>query len=124
MPDVNNEIFGIDELEHSDGTISVKLSINKNSAIFEGHFPVQPVVPGACMLQLVKDVLETALVASLILKKAGSLKFISMIDPVVNTSAYLEISYKTNDAGDITANAKLSANAVVCFKFQGVFRVI
>ncbi|MEP7278535.1 MAG: 3-hydroxyacyl-ACP dehydratase, partial [Bacteroidota bacterium] len=35
------------------------LKINPDHAIFKGHFPGQPVVPGVCMMQIVKELMET-----------------------------------------------------------------
>ena len=121
MTVVNDEIFLVDELQAGDGSIHAKLSINKNSPIFNGHFPGQPVVPGACMVQLVKDVLESVLGTSLLLKKADHFKFISMIVPEGDESVTLDISYKKVEDQIIKATGKISLGASVCFKFQVIF---
>jgi len=120
MTAITNDIFNIDSISHANDTIESILSINSGSTIFDGHFPGQPVVPGACMLQVVKDVLECALSCSLQLKKASNIKFISMIVPSLNDMIQLEISYKLVD-DVINVNAKLVSNDVICFKFQGSF---
>ncbi|MFA6085022.1 hypothetical protein [Mucilaginibacter sp.] len=121
MPEVNSGIFKIEELQHDAGQIMASLSINQNSNIFEGHFPGQPVVPGACMLQLVKDVLEVALHMPVLLQKAANIKFISMITPANNLTANLTISYKITEEGSINVNAKLLTNEVTYFKLQAVY---
>ena len=115
-----NELFEISNLNHNDGKIVAVLKINKDCDIFKGHFPGQPVVPGACMLQIVKDVLQDALNAPIRLKKADHFKFIRMVDPENTPSVNLDITYKLAD-DDINVNAKLSAGQEVCFKFQGSF---
>ncbi|SDS58141.1 3-hydroxyacyl-[acyl-carrier-protein] dehydratase [Mucilaginibacter mallensis] len=120
MTAIANDIFNIDSITHANGAIEAILSINSGSTIFDGHFPGQPVVPGACMLQVVKDVLQSSLGSSLQLKKADNIKFISMIVPSLNDMIQLEISYKTVD-DSINVNAKLVSNDVICFKFQGNF---
>jgi 3-hydroxyacyl-[acyl-carrier-protein] dehydratase len=112
-------IFSIDKLTHDGGSITTILSVNKDSEIFNGHFPGRPVVPGACMLQVVKDVLETALNKTLQLKKAGQLKFISMIDPNEAQAVQLDIAYTFEE--EIKVTAKLTSSGAACFKFQGVF---
>jgi 3-hydroxyacyl-[acyl-carrier-protein] dehydratase len=117
---VVNDIFNIDKLEHLDNSIKATLSIDKNSEIFKSHFPGQPVVPGACMLQVVKDVLEKSLEFPLILKKADNLKFISMIVPGSTDTVQLDIAYKiVNEV--ISLTAKISTGDMVCFKLQGSF---
>lgn len=120
MPAIN-DIFGIHQITHTHGTIKATLGINTQSEIFKGHFPDQPVVPGACMLQIVKDVLESALNNTIRLKKADHLKFISMIVPSLNDMAELDIIYKPIAEGSINVTAKLIASDVICFKFQGNF---
>ncbi|WP_295796926.1 hypothetical protein [Mucilaginibacter sp.] len=115
-----DDLFIVHSLIHTDGIIKADLSINSGSPIFKGHFPGQPVVPGACMLQLVKDVLESALGYSVQLKKAGGLKFIGMIDPAATNAILLEIGYKLI-VDEINVNAKLVDGDRVCFKFQGSF---
>jgi 3-hydroxyacyl-[acyl-carrier-protein] dehydratase len=117
MPSIK-PIFSIAELTHNSGAIMAILGINKNSEIFDGHFPGHPVVPGACMLQVVKDVLETSLGFPLRLK-AGHLKFISMIDPGVIQTIQLEITYARDE--EIKVTAKLICGGAACFKLQGVF---
>ena len=121
MPVKNDALFKISKLEHSDGVISAILDINKDCEIFKGHFPGHPIVPGACMLQIVKEVLEEAMHASLRLKKADHLKFISMIDPGNTLAVQLDIAYKIVEEGDVSVTAKLMSGEVVCFKFQGRF---
>jgi len=112
-------IFTIDKITHADGVIMADLSVNQDSEIFFGHFPGQPVVPGACMLQLVKDVLESALDCTLRLKQAGQLKFISMISPGIEQTIQLCLTYTS--AEDIAVTAKLICGNTDCFKFQGTF---
>ncbi|MEO6849962.1 MAG: hypothetical protein ABI203_06370 [Mucilaginibacter sp.] len=117
-----NDLLIIDTITHDDGVIKASISINTNSAILKGHFTGQPVVPGACMLQTVKEVLESALNKPLLLKKAAQLKFISMIDPGKTKSAELEINYRcTENKIDITG--KLIADGIICFKFQGTYLI-
>ncbi|MCR8561172.1 hypothetical protein KXD93_26170 [Mucilaginibacter sp. BJC16-A38] len=117
MEDANDELFKVDKLAHTDGLIKAELFINPNSAIFKGHFPGQPIVPGACMLQIAKEVIESALGQSLTIQKAGNLKFIGMIDPLVTSSVQLEIAYKFVE-DEVSFTGKLSDGDRVCFKLQ------
>jgi 3-hydroxyacyl-[acyl-carrier-protein] dehydratase len=120
MPSENNDLFRIKSIAHQDGIILAVLSINPGSEILKGHFPGHPVIPGACMLQTLKEVLEAALKTSIILKKADSLKFMRMIDTENTETVLLDIVYKFDGDG-ITTTAKLSTDELMCFKFQGTF---
>jgi len=121
MTVLNNDLFSINEITHEDGVIKALLDINAGSGILKGHFPGQPVVPGACMLQITKEILEKALKTSLRLKKADQLKFLAIIDPADVRTVELYISYKHHEDGNTTATAKLSNADTVYFKLQGSF---
>jgi 3-hydroxyacyl-[acyl-carrier-protein] dehydratase len=121
MTTANNNLFSIHKITHEDGIIRASLGINKNSDILKGHFPGHPIVPGACMLQITKEVLEEALNLSLRLKKADHLKFITMIDPANISNIQLEISCKYPEDETISIIARLSNPDIVYFKLKGSF---
>lgn len=121
MTEINNGIFSIKNLTHSDGNVNAGVVVNENSDILKGHFPGQPVVPGACMLQLVKEVLERSLEHKIQLKKADNIKFMSMIVPGGQNELQLVISYKIGEDGVYAVQASLLSKEATCFKFQGSF---
>src|ERR1700729_119958 len=100
MTGTHDDIFTVKHFTASDGQILANVVVNESSDILNGHFPGQPVVPGACMLQLVKDVLKGAVERKLQLVKADNIKFMSMIVPGGQKELQLVISYKMmeNDA--------------------------
>ena len=101
--------------------IQAILKINPEHAIFGGHFPGQPVVPGVCMMQIVKELLETATSRSLRLHTGLDLKFLSVIDPGKNNTIHTETNYSVLASGDINVTARLFYNETTFFKFKGVF---
>jgi 3-hydroxyacyl-[acyl-carrier-protein] dehydratase len=117
---LNSSVFKISSINSTEGLISAALEIDVNHEIFNGHFPDQPVVPGACMLQLIKDILEQKLDATLQLKIAHNLKFLNLINPQETTALHLQLNYITED-DQLKVNGELMAEDVVYFKFQGVF---
>jgi 3-hydroxyacyl-[acyl-carrier-protein] dehydratase len=122
MPKNDQNLFKINQIVHENSTIKALFDVNFDHEIFGGHFPGQPVLPGACLLQFVKEVLEEILEKSLRLKKAGQLKFISMVVPG-DHELVLELSYKIIEDVEINLTGKLTNAKVVCFKFQGSFIV-
>ena len=81
---LSGDFFIIKTLQTEDNAASALLEFNTGHPIFKGHFPGQPVVPGACLLQIVKEVMQTITGMELQLKKAHQIKFLSIIDPVKN----------------------------------------
>ena len=121
---LKDSLYKIILSEHQDGIITAILELDKEHAIFSGHFPGRPVLPGACMLQMVKEVLETELDIPLRLAKAAQVKFLELTDPRVNNVVELTINYEHSVDKTMNVSAVLAVKAVICFKFQGNFITI
>jgi len=115
-------LFKISSLQHEVNVINAILEIDELNEIFAGHFPDHPVVPGACMLQVVKEVLASALNKPLRLVKADNIKFLSLIEPSSQT-LQLSIAYQLIDS-DIKIISSLMAGEVVCMKLSGIFQEV
>jgi 3-hydroxyacyl-[acyl-carrier-protein] dehydratase len=89
-------VFKILSTEHNESAIVTVLAVDADSDILKGHFPGQPVVPGACMLQTVKEILEDTFNAPLQLIKADNIKFLNMITPDI-TDLSMRISSQLPD---------------------------
>ena len=113
-------VFKILSAEHSESTIVTVLAVDADSDILKGHFPEQPVVPGACMLQTVKEILEDTFSASFRLIKADNIKFLNMITPD-STDLIMRISYQLLD-NDIKVVAELTGETTVFMKLQASFK--
>ena len=118
---LKNTLFKITSLNQQKESIAAILEINKDSEIFRGHFPGQPVLPGACMLQIVKEVLEGALKSPVQLKKADQVKFLAIIDPHINNLLQLKFTYNSTDNKHFDVIAGITSQDTVCFKFKGLF---
>ncbi|MDB5030678.1 hypothetical protein [Mucilaginibacter sp.] len=118
---IKEPLFNIISLNHEENSVNTVLEIHQYNEIFQGHFPDHPVVPGACMLQIVKEVVTKALDKPLRLIKADNIKFLSLVEPGVNHLLQLDIAYQIID-NDIKINANLRAGEVVCMKLQGTFQ--
>ena len=44
--------------EREDGKREIEIELNPGHALYQGHFPGQPVVPGVCTLQMIKESAE------------------------------------------------------------------
>lgn len=102
-----------------DDTVVTRLKWNESHAIFKGHFPGQPVVPGVCMIQLVMEVLETALGNRLQLLRSDNIKFLHFIDPGVHQDVDMQIRFTRPDEKSLSVSASLQKDDLTFFRFQG-----
>lgn len=116
-----NDFYFIDELHTENDQVSIKIRINPAHKIFEGHFPGQPVVPGVCMVQIVKELMEQHLNARLLLHKGNQLKFLQLTVPDENDVIEVSIQFRSEGNAFVTQAAFKKENNFV-FKLQGEFR--
>lgn len=120
---LSGDLYTIQSIQKEENAAKAVLTLNSKHGIFEGHFPGQPVLPGACQLQIVKEILQTILNAEIQLIKAHQIKFLSLIDPNKIGVLQMELKYNTTDSLELNVTASLSNDAVTCFKFNGTFRI-
>ncbi|GGF03853.1 hypothetical protein [Hymenobacter cavernae] len=77
--------------------LRLQVQLNAHHALFAGHFPGQPVVPGVCVLGLVKDVLQQHLAKELLLRTCSNSKFLRPIDPITMPALTLTVGYTQRD---------------------------
>ena len=110
-----NDLYQIQKQELQHESISATVSINRKHKVFEGHFPGQPVLPGVCMLQLVRELTEQGLGKKFSIKNVDNMKFLSVIDPDKNNLIDINITYTTQPDG-LTVSATLFAGELTFFK--------
>ncbi len=70
----------------------VQVELEKDHKIYEGHFPGNPVVPGVCLIQMIREVIEELQGQKLRLMAADETKFLNIVNPL--TSNFLTIEVK------------------------------
>ena len=118
-----NDFFTINDTVKSETEIWAELLINSNHKIFEGHFPNQPVVPGVCMMQMVKEILELLIGKETNLMEAADMKFLAVINPQENNLIHASIKYTVDETGALNVVASLFKDELVHFKFKGQFKI-
>lgn len=81
-----------DKLEN--GSFSANIKLNKDHNIFNGHFPGNPVTPGVCMMQIVKELTEEFTGKKLFLKSASNVKFMAIINPFETPNLTMQLDIK------------------------------
>ena len=118
---LQGNFFNISNLEIIGFDIKADLLINTSHKIFEGHFPGQPVVPGVCMMQMVKEIMEQVMGKKTDLIKAYEMKFLAIIDPRQNNIISATLKYVIEENGNINVVATFFKEERTHFKFKGLF---
>lgn len=118
---LKDDFYSIIQLTDADNTVQATLQLNPAHRIFEGHFPGQPVVPGVCMIQMVKELLEMASGKTLMLNQADSIKFLSVINPVDAILVQAQVQYSEQQNNELQVTASLHCEERICLKLKSVF---
>ncbi|HEY9006247.1 MAG TPA: hydroxymyristoyl-ACP dehydratase [Ohtaekwangia sp.] len=118
-----DNFYSIVKRESAEASASAAIAINASHKILQGHFPGQPVVPGVCMMQIVRELTELFVSKKLKITEGDNLKFLSIIDPRQHNEIDVTVSWKEN-AGIYMVNATLFAGAVTFFKFKGTLQAV
>jgi len=119
------DFYTIIELDNSDKeNIKAIIDLNKDHEIYKGHFPGNPVVPGVCLTQLIKEVMEASENKELSMIYADNIKFMSVVNPEVNNRLQIDLKVKYDlEENLIKVNSVTHFNDQVFYKFKGNFRV-
>lgn len=79
------------------GSFNAKIKLNQDHSIFKGHFPGNPVTPGVCMMQIVKELTEEFTGKKLFLKSASNVKFMAIINPFETPDLDLNLIITASD---------------------------
>ena len=116
-----NDFFKIISSNNLNGFLNVVSEVDPKHKIFEGHFPGQPVVPGVCLIQSLKEIIEESEGRKFQLESAGNIKFLAVIDPNINRTINWEITLADMEHG-LGVKCIAHWNEKVCFKFAGKFK--
>jgi 3-hydroxyacyl-[acyl-carrier-protein] dehydratase len=117
---LQHHLFTFADLQAEKEIVKTDIKLNPLHPILKGHFPDNPILPGVCMMQMVKEVAEAYTNKKIKLVLARDIKFLSIIRPEENTMIQMEL--KINMEGErIRIVAQLLDNAIVFFKLNGAF---
>ncbi len=93
-----NNLYTISAREEAPDFMRACLCWNAAHPLFEGHFPGHPVIPGACLIQIIIELAERLAGEPLSLADAANVKFLKVIDPqkVPCVWAQLHFTHKDN----------------------------
>lgn len=111
-------------MPYSEGGCWAQIRLNPDHPVFDGHFPENPVAPGVCMLQIVKELVETTVQKSLFLVHVSSVKFTALINPHKNP--VLQITFELAPQKDerIKVKSTIMFGETVAVKLTHTYKVL
>lgn len=115
-------LYEITSFKHTDNRISASIQVNEHHDIFTGHFPGNPVMPGVCMIQIIKELLEKAVGEELFMVASSNIKFMALINPEDNPQLDIEMDF-TEDVDGYRLKSTTKMGDTVALKFTGDYKI-
>jgi 3-hydroxyacyl-[acyl-carrier-protein] dehydratase len=117
-----NKFYTLVSQESEGGKVKAVITFTRSHPIFDGHFPGYPVVPGVCMIQILREIMEIEVAQKLRITFGDNLKFLAVINPEEQGQVEVRIGYSGGNS--LNVNATLEAGEVTFFKFKGTFEKV
>ncbi len=108
----------------SKGNSLFEIAINSESEIFHGHFPGQPVLPGVCSIEIIRESLSLMVGSEVHLCKIMQCKFTGMVNPVQESLLNAVICLKpSNPEGEADVVAEILCEGRSILKLKGTISI-
>ena len=116
-----NDFFKITDIQNAE-KYTISIALNPKHKIYEGHFPGNPVAPGVCLTQMVKETIEHITTKQLTMVTGDNIKFTAVLNPEINSNVIMTLSLKNKENGLLYADSTITAGEKSFFSFKGNFK--
>ena len=116
-------LYTLQTLEQDNQEVNAKVKLHKEHEVFKGHFPGNPIMPGVCMIQMIKELTEKVTGKELFLSVASNVKFMAKINPEENE--VIDLNLKISEENDsIKVKNVTSYDQTVALKLSTTFKIV
>lgn len=105
-----------------DTKFNIRILVNANHEVFKGHFPGNPIMPGVCMIQIIKELTESITQSSLMIQTLSNVKFMALINPEINPELLLELDITTTEDDLVKVKNTTYFNETTALKLSNVYK--
>jgi len=114
--------FTIKEIEELENGRIFRLALNASHPIFQAHFAGNPIMPGACVVQLIKELMADYFGRSFFTCAVKNMKFLHAINPLESPEITVWLSFVQQEAGRVSVSAVMSKDDTVFSKSTLFFK--
>lgn len=114
----------LSEEKVSDTKYNVTILVNEKHDVFKGHFPGNPIMPGVCMIQIIKELTEKFIESSLLIQTLTNVKFMALINPEATPELRLELDITHTEDNLIKVKNTTFFNSTTALKLSTVYKKI
>ena len=92
-----NSFYFIEQVDSTESEVHATVRIDPEHVILKAHFPEQAVVPGVCMMEMIKDILSTSQKKPMSMIQASVIKFLTLFTPQQTTEVRIHLLLKPKE---------------------------
>jgi 3-hydroxyacyl-[acyl-carrier-protein] dehydratase len=100
------------------------IHINAEHEVFKGHFPGNPIMPGVCMMQIIKELTEEISKSSLFMQSLSNVKFMALINPFNTPELRLELDISLTDTDLVKVKNVTYFDDTLALKLSSVYKKV
>ncbi|SHL37808.1 hotdog family protein [Flavobacterium saccharophilum] len=112
----------LSEEKTSDSKYTITILVNEKHEVFKGHFPGNPIMPGVCMIQIIKELTEKITESTLMIQTLANVKFMALINPENNPELRLELDITRTEDNLVKVKNTTYFNETVALKLSNVYK--
>jgi len=114
----------LSEEKTGDSKYVVTILVNEKHEVFKGHFPGNPIMPGVCMIQIIKELTEKITQNTLMIQTLTNVKFMALINPEVTPELRLELDITITEDDLVKVKNTTYFNDTTALKLSNVYKKI
>ncbi|KAF2336408.1 hotdog family protein [Flavobacterium daemonense] len=114
----------LSEEKTGDSKYTITILVNEKHEVFKGHFPGNPIMPGVCMIQIIKELTEKITQETLMIQTLANVKFMALINPEVNPELRLELDITVTENDLVKVKNTTYFNETVALKLSNIYKKI
>ena len=121
-----NDFFKIISTESlcNEGNFKLTDELNEKHKIFCGHFPQSPVVPGVCIIQIVKEISSYILKKNLMFTRGDNVKYSAVLNPLINKIIFFDLQLKIQENQTVFVMSKIYFEEIKFCTIKGEFKIL
>lgn len=118
---LNNTYYHIQSQNLQGGKGLFSITIDPTCDIFLGHFPGNPICPGVCGIEIIRECATLLVGKPLRIASVKSCRFTEVLYPQEERTLTLELSIEPigSDSSRVKVNAGIAEQDKVCITFRG-----
>lgn len=116
-------LYTLQDFTQNEETVTATIKLHQEHDVFKGHFPGNPVMPGVCMIQIIKELTEKAVGKDLFLSVSTNIKFMAIINPEKNDTLVLTLNIVETE-NEVKVKNTTSFEDTLALKLSATFKIM